>query len=151
MHITISAIGKYKREPLAEVMAEYGKRLPWKIDIKEFDVKSGASDDTLKEKEAQLLLKAIPESSYVIALDERGKALSSRDFAKLLQEKEQNGQQVTFLIGGADGLSDSAKTRSNTLISFGIQTWPHKLVRIMLMEQLYRAYTILTNHPYHRD
>lgn len=151
MRITIAAIGKYKREPLAEACAEYVKRLPYRVEIKEFEAKSGLSGEVLKEKEAELLLKAFPEKALVIALDERGKALTSREFASVLKQAEENGREVAFVIGGADGLSEDLKKRADRMVCFGSLTWPHKMVRVMLLEQLYRAYTINTNHPYHRD
>jgi 23S rRNA (pseudouridine1915-N3)-methyltransferase len=99
------------------------------------------------EDEAKLLATKFP----TIVLDERGKAFSSEDFAKLLQRHlDQGTQELAFLIGGPDGHSPQTRQSAGHLLSFGPMTWPHRLVRVMLFEQIYRAVTILVNHPYHR-
>lgn len=153
MKVTIAAIGKESRSsPAHHLYEEYVKRLPWTIQLREFEVKQNLPDLKLKEKESQLLLEAIDAHSKVIALDERGKNLSSEEFAQLLGKwQEQGDSKVAFLIGGAPGHSDAVRQRADLLLSFGKLTWPHKMVRPMLAEQLYRAYTILTGHPYHRS
>ena len=100
--------------------------------------------------ESELLLAACPPANYVIALDIKGKEITSEGFAELMAARMLYGQPVTFLIGGAHGFADSIRKRADLLISFGRCTWPHMLVRVMLMEQLYRAYSIQHNHPYHK-
>jgi len=151
MRIIVSVIGKSKSDAFTELQQEYLKRLPWKVEIKEFEVKSGVSGNELKEKEGALLLSCISPRAVLFALDERGKAITSREFSGDIARQMEAAPELAFVIGGADGLSDAVKGRANALISFGAMTWPHKLVRVMLAEQLYRAYSISQNHPYHRD
>ncbi len=105
-----------------------------------------------QKQEASLLLGAVPEGATVVALDERGKAISSETLAKKIGAWQSQGQSnFAFLIGGADGLDDSVRDRADLLLPFGTVTWPHLLVRAMLAEQLYRAESILAGHPYHRN
>ena len=100
----------------------------------------------------QKLSEKIKDNAYVIALDERGKSLKSTDFSAKIQDLAADTRQpVQFVIGGADGLDENLKKRADFLLSFGVQTWPHMLVRIMLVEQLYRARQINAGHPYHRE
>ena len=101
--------------------------------------------------EAALLGKAIPNGSLICCLDERGKVMSSPDFADQLAGWRDNGRQdVAFVIGGADGIDPALRERADALLSFGKMVWPHMLVRVMLSEQLYRAASILSGAPYHR-
>jgi 23S rRNA (pseudouridine1915-N3)-methyltransferase len=101
--------------------------------------------------EAALLEKAIPSGALVCCLDERGKVMSSPDFADQLGQWRDNGRQdVAFVIGGADGIDPALRERADALLSFGKMVWPHMLVRVMLSEQLYRAASILAGAPYHR-
>jgi 23S rRNA (pseudouridine1915-N3)-methyltransferase len=101
--------------------------------------------------EAVLLERAIPTGSFIVAMDERGKVLSSPDFAaQLARWRDAGRQDVAFVIGGADGIDPSLRARADFAISFGAMVWPHMLVRVMLAEQLYRAATILGGGPYHR-
>lgn len=153
MRITIAAIGKLATSsPEYQLMAEFRKRLPWPVDIREAQVKKPLSEAQLRAAESNLLLDAVPKGAKVIALDERGKTLSSREFARVLQHWQDDGsQQVAFLIGGASGHDEVIYDKADLRLSFGKMTWPHMLVRPMLLEQLYRAYTIQTGHPYHRD
>ncbi len=102
-------------------------------------------------REASLLLAVVPKGAVIVALDERGKNLSSPEFAELLRGWRDNGRHdVAFLIGGADGLDPNVRHSAEMILSFGALTWPHMLVRGLLAEQLYRAHSILNNHPYHR-
>jgi 23S rRNA (pseudouridine1915-N3)-methyltransferase len=101
--------------------------------------------------EAELLARAIPEAAAVIALDERGKRLSSPDFAAALARFRDAGRgDLAFLIGGADGLAPALRDRADLVLSLGPMVWPHLLVRVMLAEQIYRAASILAGAPYHR-
>ena len=102
-------------------------------------------------REGEALLAAVPDGARIVALDERGKSQTSEAFAKRLGIWRDDGvRAVAFLIGGADGLDESLRKRADMVVSFGALTWPHMLVRALLAEQLYRAHTILTGHPYHR-
>ena len=152
MKITIAAIGKLSAsQPETLWVADYQKRLPWKVVIKEGDAKKGLKGTALQQVETDLLLGWCPPKAYKIALDERGKAMDSVAFsAKLQQLQEQGVSELCFLIGGADGHTEQLRQESDMLLSFGHMVWPHKMVRVMLMEQLYRAYTIAIGHPCHR-
>ncbi len=108
-------------------------------------------EDRIRE-EAAGLGAAIPENAAIVALDARGKALSSTDLAGRLERWRDRGTPaIIFLIGGADGLAERLGGRAELALGFGAATWPHQLVRIMLLEQIYRAMTILSGHPYHRE
>ncbi len=151
MKITILAIGK-ARGIEAEWCAEYAKRLISDMTVKELAASKSLPPAETQKVEGELLLKNIPAKSFVVALDERGKDISSRELAtKMKGWQEQGFGQLVFLIGGADGLTESVKQRANFALSFGHATWPHRLVRVMLLEQLYRAQQINNGHPYHRD
>ena len=148
MKIRILAVGKLKNSPLLDQFDEYVKRMNWKTSLKEIDTPKGATS----AQEEPLILKHIKPTDFLVALDERGETLTSPEFAKKIAQWGQRaaGNEITFLIGGADGLTDSIRTQSKFLLSFGKQTWPHMLVRVMLMEQIYRAQQIIAGHPYHR-
>lgn len=151
MKILISAIGKAKVSPEQQLYQDYVKRLKWKIACKEFDVKTHSGTER-KEREGELLLAACKGYDKIIALDESGKSLSSREFAAQLGNWQKAGHSsFAFIIGGADGLSGDVLKQSHLAWSLGKVTWPHMLVRALLAEQLYRAHSILSNHPYHKD
>jgi len=151
MRLVIAAIGKAKASPELDLTQDYLKRLPWKTEIKEHDVKL---DDTARRKarEAELLLESCKSCDRIIALDEKGKQFTSREFAEQIKRwQQQGGSSFGFIIGGADGLDTSLLKKSHLVWSLGKSTWPHMLVRAMLAEQLYRAHSIIAGHPYHRD
>lgn len=151
MKILISAIGKAKASPQQQLYLDYIKRLPWKVEGKEFDVKI-TDTAARKAREAELLLASCVGYEYIIALDESGSLLSSREFSEHLGSWQQQGiSSFAFIIGGADGLDVSVLKKAKLVWSFGRVTWPHMLVRGMLAEQLYRAHSVLSGHPYHRD
>jgi len=152
MKLTIAASGKMKDgSPEAMLLREYIKRLPWKITLKEFEIKH-ADTATRQMKEAEALLGACTGCEKIIALDEHGKDLSSRELAKQFSDWQQQGiSSAGLMIGGADGLHESVRKKAHLVLAFGRATWPHMLVRAMLAEQLYRVSTILEGHPYHRD
>ncbi len=144
----LAAIGKAKaNSPESQMVAEYSKRLSGKFTLKEIESKVPN-----KPKEAEALLVACAGYDKVIALDERGKDISSRELALQLSKWQQQGtSSVAFIIGGADGLDESVRKRADLTLAFGRATWPHMLVRAMIAEQIYRAQTINDGHPYHRD
>jgi 23S rRNA (pseudouridine1915-N3)-methyltransferase len=137
MKITVLAIGKMRGSD-AELCAEYLKRLKGLTTVKE------VADDAA-------LLKALPPKSQIILLDERGKDLSSRELATKLAAWQENADDLAFVIGGADGVTEEIRKKAHFTLGFGRATWPHRLVRVMLLEQLYRAQQINAGHPYHRD
>ncbi len=146
--ITINAIHKIStHSPEGLIIGDYLKRLPNKIIVNQIEAKGNLPVDKQKIYEGELLLKATPLNSFVIAMDERGKQFSSQDFAHYIDKIM---QPIAFIIGGAYGLSEPIKKRANLTLSLGSMTMPHILARVLLVEQLYRAYTILQNHPYHK-
>lgn len=149
MKIRIIAVGRQKSSPTQELCDEYLKRMKWPVSIKEIDAPKGSTS----AQEMPLIQKQLPDPAFIVALDERGETLSSPAFAEKLGkwQNQAPANEITFLIGGADGFDDGIRKKSNLLMSFGKQTWPHMLVRVMLLEQIYRAQQILAGHPYHRQ
>ena len=149
MKIRIIAVGKQKKSPTLDMCKEYLKRMKWKVTIKEIDAPKASSS----AQEAPLILKNIPDSAFIIALDERGETLSSPEFSEKIKNwrNQASNNEIFFLIGGADGFDASIRKKAKFLMSFGKQTWPHMLVRVMLLEQIYRAQQIADGHPYHRQ
>ncbi|MCE3255878.1 MAG: hypothetical protein K0R25_1372 [Rickettsiaceae bacterium] len=152
MKITIISIGKFrKNDPNQELFLNYQKRLSWKLELKELETKGNLQGEVLKAKEAELLLSNVPNSAKIIALDERGKIFSSQEFAGAIENLANTGSSnLAFVIGGADGLSEELKKKADLVLSFGKMTFPHLMIRAFLAEQIYRAQTIINNHPYHR-
>lgn len=148
MKLEIRAIGKM-RGALAELGAEYHKRIGKNLIIREYDPPKGLSGTALQAKEAAFLLTDLPPLP-VIVLDERGKDASSPEFAKHFARWQEAGG-ATFLLGGADGHAPAVRDRADYLLALGQKTWPHLLARVMLIEQVYRAQQILAGHPYHRS
>ncbi len=153
MKITILAIGKFRNiDPAQELFLEYKKRLNWKIDLKELELKGNLQGEILKIKEGELLLSKVPNGSKIIALDEKGKMFSSEEFADVIKNYgNQGSSDLTFIIGGADGLSGELKQKADLILSFSKMTFPHLMIRSFLIEQIYRANTIISGHPYHRQ
>ena len=151
MRVTIAAVGRLRAGPLQDLLTDYLRRLNWPHSLREVEEKRRLEPRALKRREGELLLQGLPAGARVIALDGRGKSLSSEAFAAMIGDYRDGGTaDLAFLIGGADGLSDEVRQAADRIISLGAMTWPHLLVRIMLAEQLYRAQAILTGHPYHR-
>jgi 23S rRNA (pseudouridine1915-N3)-methyltransferase len=159
MKLRILAVGRVRNGPEATLIAEYRKRLHWPLAIDEVEEKRPLSAAELKAREGALLQAAIDRAApkgggrpVLVALDERGKSLGSRDFAARLKAwEEQGAPEILFLLGGADGLAPELRERADFVLSLGAMTWPHLLARAMLVEQIYRAQQILAGHPYHRD
>ena len=159
MEITIIAVGKIKEKYLKEGIAEYLKRLsPYaRLTVIEIDDEnapeylSPAEAEKVVKKEGERILTKIPPSSFVIALDLKGKNLSSEELASFISEKSLYGQsRLTFLIGGSLGLSTEVLERADFKLSFGRMTYPHQLMRLILLEQIYRVYKIIRGEPYHK-
>jgi len=152
VNILIAAVGRGKAGPERTLFDHYVERLPWKVTLKEIEIRKENDASVRRAMEAAALLKAVPEGARVIALDERGKNESSEQIAARLKSWRDTGTRaIAFLIGGADGHDDSVRKRADLVLSLGAMTWPHMLVRPMLAEQLYRAHSIITGHPYHRS
>jgi 23S rRNA (pseudouridine1915-N3)-methyltransferase len=135
----IVARGKIGRSPEAELVERYLKRISWPTRVTELPDRGGKMPE-------------LPANSITVVLDERGTPLSSTDLAKKLEVWRDGGKrEARFLIGAADGHEEDERRAADLLLSFGSATWPHLLVRAMLAEQLFRATSILANHPYHRE
>jgi 23S rRNA (pseudouridine1915-N3)-methyltransferase len=139
LQLHIVARGKIGRSSEAELVDRYIKRMSWPIKITELPDRGGT-------------VPAIEKQTRIIMLDEKGTQLSSMQLAQLLQKwREEGARETRFLIGAADGFDDADRASADQLIAFGAATWPHLMARAMLAEQLYRATSILANHPYHRE
>jgi 23S rRNA (pseudouridine1915-N3)-methyltransferase len=160
MRILIAAVGRLKQGPERELAATYRKRaeaIGRSFGLREIEIveirESRAQDvERRRTEESIAIANIIPERAIVAMLDERGENLDSAALAALLQRwRREDRPAVCFMIGGADGLAQSLRERAKLKLAFGAATWPHQLVRVMMLEQLYRAGTILAGHPYHRS
>ncbi len=159
MRLAIIAAGRLKPGPERTLAGDYLKRAEGlgrgcgisRIAVTEFNESQASSAAQRLAEEGRQMAAALPGKSFAVALDERGKALTSADFASLLRRQLEGGVgDMAFLIGGPDGHAPAIREQAALTMSFGPMTWPHRLVRVMLLEQLYRAITILAGHPYHR-
>lgn len=145
------AVGRGREPHLDALFADYARRCAWPVRLVEVQPRATLPPDRRKEAEAALLLAAVSPGGVLVALDEHGRDLGSAGLAERLGAwRDQGRRSVAFLIGGADGLAEAALAAAELRLAFGRQTWPHRLVRVMLAEQLYRATSILAGHPYHR-
>ena len=152
IRLYIIAVGRSRRGPHYELQAHYASRLVPPAAIVEVEEKRRLPASALPDAEAELILKALPAEARLIALDARGQAWTSRQFAdRLAGWRDGGAAALAFAIGGAEGLGQRVSARADTVLSLGLLTWPHLLVRGMLLEQLYRAQQILAGHPYHRE
>lgn len=159
MNITVIAVGKIKEKYLKLAIDEYSKRLSkyCKLNIiqlpdEKTPDKSSLKDELIiKEKEGNLILKHIKDNQFVIALDLKGKSITSEEFSKVIENCAISGNSnIVFVIGGSLGLSNSVLSRSNYKLSFSKLTFPHQLFRVMLLEQIYRCFRIINGEPYHK-
>lgn len=159
MKITIVTVGKIKEKYLRDAIAEYTKRLSkyCKLDIVEVadektpDNASVAVEDGIRQKEGERILKNIPDDAFVITLEIEGKMLDSVEFSKKIEQLGIQGKShICFVIGGSIGLGAEVLKRSNYALSFSKMTFPHQLMRVILLEQVYRAYRIQMKEPYHK-
>lgn len=154
MRLAIIAIGRRGPRWLQEALDDYLKRFPADIRISMKEIappRRGANAAPARELEAERLLAAVPKGALCIALDERGKELDTRGIAKQLEGWRRDGRDVTFLIGGADGLDAALIEEADGVWSLSKLTLQHGMAKLVLVEQLYRAWTILSGHPYHRE
>ena len=149
--IDVIVVGKVKKGSWYDLIADYVTRTKWAGNLVE--VESKYTDAKAQQAhEQRLILEKLDEDSFVIVLDERGDGLRSLDFAQTIQKIQGTGvDKITFLIGGAEGFTEDIRNKANMMLSFGQQTWPHVMVRVMLLEQIYRAQQIIACHPYHRE
>ena len=158
MKITLITVGKIKEKYLRDAIAEYSKRLSryCKLEIIEVDEKtpdhaSDVVENTIRDKEAERIMKYVKEDAYVITLEINGKLLSSEELsAKINQLGIQGTSHIIFIIGGSIGLGKEVLARSDYALSFSKMTFPHQLMRVILLEQIYRSYRIINGEPYHK-
>ena len=159
MRVVIAAVGRLKSGPERDLAERYLKRAAQagrSIGLTGFEIieiRESRADNAARRmlEESIAIANVIPERAVTVRMDERGESLSSSAFAHRLQTwRAEDKPAIVFVIGGADGLAPALKDRSNLTLAFGAATWPHQMVRVMLLEQIYRAVTILSGHPYHR-
>ena len=152
MRIIIAAVGRLRDAPSRALFDDYAKRLVWPSVVREVELKRVLQPDQAKAEEGRLLLEAIGDRATVIALDEHGAEWTSAEFARRIGAWRDDGvAELAFAIGGADGHAPMLLKRAAAVVAFGKMTWPHRLARVMLAEQIYRAQQILAGHPYHRE
>ena len=159
MRIVLICVGRLKVGPERELFARYFKRMTQSargvgiagVELHEIDESRARRADDRREEEAAAILAAAPPGACLVALDERGDSPTSEEWAADIGRARDQSQSVyAVLIGGPDGLSASLRARARRIVSFGAMTWPHQLARVMASEQLFRALSILSGHPYHR-
>lgn len=156
MKLLILAVGNKMPSWITEGFNEYAKRMPREAKLELIEIKpearnSGKTPAQIMETEAQRIRAALPVSALCIALDEHGATPTTKQFAQQMQDWMQQGRDVAFIIGGADGLHPSVKLQAQQLLALSAFTLPHGMARVLLAEQLYRAHSLLHNHPYHRE
>lgn len=156
MKLWLVAVGHKMPAWITTGFTEYAKRMTREAQIELIEIKpeprtTGKSVTQMMEAEAQRILTALPKDALRIALDERGEHFSTKQLAQQMQNWMGGGRDVAFIIGGADGLHESIKNSAQQLLALSIMTLPHGLVRVLLAEQLYRAHSLMHNHPYHRE
>ena len=156
MRVAILSVGHRMPAWIQEGFREYTRRMPPEIRVELTELKPeergpGRSVDRAKKIEGERLLAALPADAQLIALDERGRSVTTQKLSEMLAGWMGEGITPAFAIGGADGLADAVKERAARLMSISAMTLPHGLVRVLLAEQLYRAWSILARHPYHRE
>ena len=145
--IDILAAGKIRESYYRDAMAEYGKRLSRYVKLNLIEVADGPD----KKAEGNRMLERLPDDAYIISLEINGNALSSEELSQKISELENSGRsRIVFIIGGPDGLHNDVLSRSDFRLSFSKMTFPHPLMRVILMEQIYRAYRIMKGEPYHK-
>jgi 23S rRNA (pseudouridine1915-N3)-methyltransferase len=150
MQVIVAAIGRDRAGPTRDLFEDYRRRSPWPIRLVEIAPRSSQPIERRLREEGERLLQAVPPGAVLVALDEAGRQLDSAGLARRIARWQGEYGTLAFAIGGPDGLARSVLERAEATFAFGRMTWPHRLVRVMLAEQLYRASTILSGHPYHR-
>ncbi|HEX7403389.1 MAG TPA: 23S rRNA (pseudouridine(1915)-N(3))-methyltransferase RlmH [Usitatibacter sp.] len=156
MRISILSVGHKMPAWIQDGFQEYARRMPPEIRLELVELKPeergpGRAAAKAMDDEGVRILAAVPAGASLLALDERGKAISTQGLSVMLAEWMRDGSHPVFAIGGADGLSPQVKERAQKLVSLSALTLPHGLVRVVLAEQIYRAWTVLARHPYHRE
>jgi 23S rRNA (pseudouridine1915-N3)-methyltransferase len=159
LRLQVLCVGRLKAGPERQLVARYSERIGpagravglGPLDVREIAESSARRPNDRKIDEALRIAGLLPEGAALWALDAKGASLTSEDFSReIAKSRDEGSSSLAFAIGGADGLDESLRQRANRLIGFGSLTLPHQLIRVLLLEQIYRATTILSGHPYHR-
>ena len=155
MKLLVVAVGARMPGWIDEAFVEYAKRMPRGMKIELIEIRpeprsEGKSTERMASAEAARIERALPRGAFVVALDERGREMTTAELARWLDARRRDGRDLAFLIGGADGLAEDTKRAAQATLRLSAMTLPHGLARVLLAEQLYRATSILENHPYHR-
>ena len=156
MKLLLVTVGHKMPDWITAGFNEYAKRMPREAKLELLEIKpeprtTGKTVPQIMEAEAMRIMAALPSNCLRIALDERGATWTTRQLADKMRDWMGEGHDVAFIVGGADGLHESVKNRSRQLLALSAMTLPHGMVRVLLAEQLYRAHSLLHNHPYHRE
>ena len=156
MKLTVAAVGRLKADYAIQGCERFRRRLTRYFDLKYIETKDvkrrAGGTEAIKAAEGQALLKAIPTGTVKVIMDERGKAWTTQQLVQWLETQKNRGSaSISFLIGGPDGHSDEMRHQGQAIWSLSPLTFPHELARLVLLEQLYRAATVMNGHPYHRD
>ena len=159
MKLKVISVGQLKNNPILEIQRDYESRILSlsksvgikNLEIKELPISKKSSIKERQKEEAKIISQHIKQNNLNLFLDGKGENINSVDISQIISKSSFDGKDLVFFIGGPDGFDEKIIKVENKIISFGKVTWPHKLIRIMLLEQLYRGITILNNHPYHRN
>ena len=159
MKLKVISVGQLKNNPILEIQRDYESRILSlsksvgikNLEIKELPISKKSSIKERQKEEAKIISQHIKQDNLNVFLDGKGENINSVDISQIISKSSFDGKDLVFFIGGPDGFDEKIIKVENKIISFGKVTWPHKLIRIMLLEQLYRGITILNNHPYHRN
>ena len=159
MKLKVISIGQLKNNPILEIQRDYESRILSlsksvgikNLEIKELPISKKSSIKERQKEEAKIISQHIKQDNLNVFLDGKGENINSVDISQIISKSSFDGKDLVFFIGGPDGFDEKIIKVANKTVSFGRVTWPHKLIRIMLLEQLYRGITILNNHPYHRN
>ena len=159
MKLKVISVGQLKNNPILEIQRDYESRILSlsksvgikNLEIKELPVSKKSSIKERQKEEAKIISQHIKQDNLNVFLDGKGENINSVDISQIISKSSFDGKDLVFFIGGPDGFDEKIIKVANKIISFGRVTWPHKLIRIMLLEQLYRGITIINNHPYHRN
>lgn len=151
VRIVVVAVGLARGTPYQALYEDYAGRLSWPVELKEIKPRSALPAGRARAEEGRAILRALPKDALLVALDRLGEPLGSEAFAARLRAWQDGGvKTLGFAIGGAEGLDEAVLAAARLKLSLGAMTWPHLLARVMLIEQLYRAASIIAGHPYHR-
>ena len=159
MKLKVISVGQLKNNPILEIQRDYESRILSlsksvgikNLEIKELPISKKSSIKERQKEEAKIISQHIKQDNLNVFLDGKGENINSVDISQIISKSSFDGKDLVFFIGGPDGFDEKIIKVANKIVSFGRVTWPHKLIRIMLLEQLYRGITILNNHPYHRN